>query len=235
MSNRKPSTSYGRKSVIQHKGAVDTRKDPKQRILILCEDSKTSPAYFKAMCDDLKLNATTGITIIGKECSPTPDKVYEAIAEFYKKDRVDNPKKDPFDKIYLVIDRDNPHKHYASTIEKVRTKPKYMNAQIILAHSVRCFEFWVLLHFERTTRVFESSDALVKAIRKHIDDYEKENSTLYSMIQDRTLIATAIKNAALVNDEAGDDIHQPQCHIDKLVLDLFKQAGQELPSTQITT
>jgi hypothetical protein len=216
MSNRKPHQDFKRKSKVQLQH---------QRILVVCEDSKTSPSYFEQLCQELKLNTTVGIKITGK-CDSTPDQVLKAAKAFYDQDLKENPK-DSYDKIYLVIDRDD-HSTYSSVVEQVSSKSIYKGSELILAHSVRCFELWVLLHFKQTTKHFDSSEAIVAEIRKFITDYDKVNTHLYDVLGKNERIAIAIKNAGIVNAQA-EDIHQPQCHIDKLVLDLFAQAKEELP------
>lgn len=80
---------------------IDQQKascEPYDRVLIVCEDSKSTPSYLEAIRDDLKLNLAN-IKICGEECGSAPVSVVEYAKMLMKKDM-------GYDKVYCVIDRD---------------------------------------------------------------------------------------------------------------------------------
>jgi len=114
------------------------KREPYGRVLIVCEDSESSPAYLKAMCDELKLS-TANIMICGKECGSAPINVVDYAIK----------NKEEYDKVYCVIDRDQ---HW--TFNKALQKAKSKKVEMIV--SIPCFEYWLLLHFEFTDQPFQA-------------------------------------------------------------------------------
>lgn len=77
-------------------------------------------------------------------------------------------------------------------------KSKYKNIIVIVNNP--CIEFWLLLHFERTSKYFSSCEGAEKQLKKHLKDYEKtqkyytkQNNDIYLQLKSR--LATAISNA----------------------------------------
>lgn len=97
---------------------------------------------------------------------------------------------------------------------------------IISAQSIPCFEIWVLLHFENTTKPFQAAKDICGHLKKkrHIKGYDKEQTRdLYPYLKDKT--DTAIKNAKHVLKEAiNAETDNPSTHIHILVEDLLEQS-----------
>lgn len=47
------------------------------------------------------------------------------------------------------------------------------NPSVLLCDSMPSIEFWFMLHYEYTTRHFGTSKAVIKALRKHLPQYDK--------------------------------------------------------------
>jgi hypothetical protein len=60
---------------------------------------------------------------------------------------------------------------------------KYDNVVIIINNP--CLEFWILLHFEHTSKYFDSYEGVSKLLRTHLPDYNK--SQLYYTKQDNDI------------------------------------------------
>jgi len=142
------------------------KREPYGRVLIVCEDSESSPAYLKAMCDELKLS-TANIMICGKECGSAPINVVDYAIK----------NKEEYDKVYCVIDRDQ---HW--TFNKALQKAKSKKVEMIV--SIPCFEYWLLLHFEFTDQPFQAvlgshCDTVVSKLKPHLHDYDKSKLKEY--------------------------------------------------------
>ena len=84
--------------------------------------------------------------------------------------------------------------NYRNEIEK-----EYKNIVIVIVNSP-CLEFWLLLHFETTSRYFDKCDKAIKQLKKHLSDYKKSEQFYTKQDQDIYLklkpqLQNAIKNA----------------------------------------
>lgn len=198
----------------------------KERILIACEDSVTAPEYFKAMCNDLGLDCSESslmnvVTVRGKEFGSAPQSVLEGI-----KNEIEKEKDNPYNRAYWVVDSDG-HEKFLETRNLIIKNPVQgegeEKTQIIPAHSIPCFEFWVLLHFEKTTRQFKDSKEIEKWIKKnHLSDYTKVTSSLYDVLKNKDIKVAIANSKAIVKDVQvnGDN---PSSYVHILVEDLLDQ------------
>ncbi len=119
------------------------------------------------------------------------------------KERVEGAKRDglPYESVWVVFDKDKHTKIPDAFNEANNHKPK-----INIAFSVICFEYWILLHFEKTTKLFLNCNEIIKYIKqkKYIPDYDKVN--FFPRIQNK--IPFAISNGKWC-------IKQCKCLIDR--------------------
>lgn len=116
-----------------------------------------------------------------------------------------------YDKVYWIIDFDvinkerreakkggktalQELKEYTNNITK-----KYSNVVIVIINNP-CFEYWLLLHFEFTSKFYTSYSDLVKQLKKYLPDYHKsqvyytkQNKDIYLQLSSQ--LQTAITNA----------------------------------------
>ncbi len=110
------------------------RREPYDRVLIVCEGSKTELFYFTELARRYRLS-TANIEILGEGADP------RTLVNKAKELRQKECKRgDKFDKVYCVFDRDE-HATFddASLVAQHR--------KLELSRSWPCFEFWILLHF----------------------------------------------------------------------------------------
>ena len=115
-----------------------------------------------------------------------------------------------YDKVYWIIDFDVINKETKEAKKGAKTasqkfkeycdniKKKYKNIVIIVNNP--CFEYWLLLHFEATSKFYSSYDELIKQLKKHLPDYEKsrvyytkQNNDIYLRLAPK--LPDAIANA----------------------------------------
>lgn len=161
-------------------------KEPYDRVLIVCEGSKTEINYFDELIKDLKLS-TVNIEILDIK-QTTPDSILDEAEKLYENSEGQG---NPFDRVYCVFDK-NGHSKYQETKNTIdqRKKPKVF----YYAFSEPCFEFWLLLHFIKTDRPFANFDELrkYKYFKKHFPNYEKSKN-IFDDLKDK--IPTACQNA----------------------------------------
>jgi len=167
-----------------------------KRLLIICEDKKSSKLYFEAFKKDEKLKrdlASVSIEVVHPKDHSPVGLVTEAKQKKLKAKRERNP----YNEIWIVLDKD-----YHANIDKAFNMA-YTN-KFKIALSVICFEYWVLLHFEKTCKAFTKCDDIISYIRKyHFSDYLKSES-VYVDLKDK--VNGAIRNGEWVVKQNQNDI-----------------------------
>lgn len=86
---------------------------------------------------------------------------------------------------------------YKNTITK-----KYKNIVVIVNNP--CLEFWLLLHFEATSKYFDTCESAEKQLKKHLKDYKKKveyytkpDNDIYLRLKPN--LSVALKNAKALN------------------------------------
>nr|MCA8834341.1 RloB family protein [Pseudomonadota bacterium] len=147
---------------LRKPGRSPANRNAYERVLIVCEGTKTEPNYFNAVIAILKLTSADIDLIHSTHTTPMP------IAK-YTEDKIEKARKDnnPYDHVFCVIDRDR-HINFNKASEIM------VKNSIKLARSWPCFEYWLLLHFEYTRTDFgetakeTKSDRCIKALEKRI-------------------------------------------------------------------
>ncbi len=108
-----------------------------------------------------------------------------------------------------VFDTDTAQFDEAEKKKVEALKKKYEGKKnVILCDSLPSVEYWFLLHYEDTNRFFQNSAAVEKALKPHIEGYEKSESFLskkkwvQDMLADDKL-QTAIDRAKKYESEDG--------------------------------
>lgn len=200
-------------------------RKPYDRVLIVCEGSKTEPIYLEEMRLHLELD-TTNITIDGK-CGSSPINVVDHAHSEYLRDRATG---EYYDRVYCVFDKDT-HSTYDEAIAKVsvinlalKKENKQYTTLFIAIKSVPCFEYWLLLHFTPTTKPFygtgkkSAADRLIDDLKVYIPDYKKTQEGLYKYSIDNNLLDSALshsKRIYIASEKSGDD--NPSTNIHELV------------------
>ncbi len=174
-------------------------KQLKPRILILVEGIETEVKYFNAFkkSDKFKRNLDAVNIDIYKPKDHSPKGI---ATEAKHKIKFANNEKYPYQEFWLVLDRDK-HSKIAETFNEVLTHNNNKKIKIHIAFSNICFEYWILLHFDQTSRPFNRCDEnknhepnVIAYIKKnHEPNYNKSTYNFLQLIE--TKLETAIKNA----------------------------------------
>jgi hypothetical protein len=174
----------------------------KPRILILVEGIETEVKYFNAFrkSDKYRRSLEAVIIDIYKPKNHSP----KGIAEEAKKKIKDGTKeKYPYQEVWLVFDKDG-HARVSETFNEIQAHNNNHKIKIYIAFSNICFEYWILLHFEQTSKAFNRCDKnkdhepnVIDYIRKtHDATYDKSTYNFLYLIENK--LETAIKNAILL-------------------------------------
>ena len=118
------------------------KREPYDRVLIVCEGEKTEPVYFEDLRNHYGLS-TANIAV-----TPANGSDPVSVVRHAKKLQNDELKQgEKFDRVYCVFDRDE-HANFDKASSQLNAN------HIRPARSWPCFEFWLLLHFEYKTKPF---------------------------------------------------------------------------------
>jgi len=147
------------------------KREPYDRVLIVCEGSKTEPRYLKELAKAQELSSAN--IVIDGNCDSSPISVVRyAINEFEK----EQGKGGIYDTVYCVFDRDS-HASFEQALDMIARIPPSRRFHAVV--SVPCFEYWILLHFVYSTQPYQHGGGkspcgnLICTLEQHIPGYEK--------------------------------------------------------------
>ncbi|MEI8086656.1 MAG: RloB family protein [Paludibacter sp.] len=132
-----------------------------------------------------------------------------------KKKLIDQYKKvielsNDYDKVFWVVDFDTLVKETREAKKGTKTAIQefkeycdkisggYENIEIVVNNP--CLEYWILLHYERTSKYYETGDRVGKQLKKYLPEYNKSQSFYTKQDSDiylrlKPLLSNAISNA----------------------------------------
>ena len=160
------------------KGRASQRPRARRRVLIYCEDSKSSADYLRCFPVDPKR-----IEVLVEGTGMNTDSLIRAAINARGKAL----KKGPYSQVWCVFDRDSfPKKNYAQAFELARVH------KIKTAWTNEAFELWYLLHFDYVDSAISRKDYASKLSTRGLE-YDKADRGVYAKIRDKQ--DTAIRNA----------------------------------------
>ena len=150
-----------------------------KRIYILCEgaDKHSEYAYLGALIKNTPIKGDK----IQIELAPTR---YNTGRELVKEasGKIEKDFKD-IDEAWVVYDQDGYTLH-KETFELAKQK------NVKIAFSATSFEFWILLHYEYTTKHFDKSEDIIKYLKNNdYIDYAKNARNIYLLTKDKLIEA----------------------------------------------
>lgn len=193
------------------KGRKPLRKREVRRILILCEDTKSSRDYFASFPHDKK---QVEIKCVGTGMNT--DSLMEYAVDIAKEARRARAQ---YERIWVVFDKDSfPEENFNRAFELARTQPR-----ITPCWSNECFEIWYLLHFHYRDTAIGRHDLWPEISGLIGCKYDKADDTLHQALAEK--IVTALEHAsklAFENERAGTQTRNPSTRVHELVKALLK-------------
>jgi len=186
--------------LLKRRGA---RREPYDRVLIVCEGSKTEPNYLRELIVHHQLSSAN-VQIVGDGGAAPISVVDYAIEQF---------EKDPdYNSVFCVFDRDE-HDSFDAAVQRVRDKTLVRRegrrrlgpARFEAITSIPCFEYWVLLHFQYTTATmprFADVEPRLRAIPA-LAGYNKGATGLF--VRTQAHLEAALDRADRANQSALND------------------------------
>jgi len=191
--------------------------EPRACILIVCEGEKTEPQYFEGLRRKLRLS-TVEVVVEGEGCGSAPISVVN-YATSLKKERVKNAQRSPtlvkYDEVWCIIDVEapQPHTSLAAAIDKAKAR------KLKVALSNPCFEYWYILHFERTSVLMNGNKKAMKRLKQNYPKYKKNDPAFFEVVYPRTEAAIKNSKGVLKEKHYGDDLREcnPSTHVHLIV------------------
>lgn len=203
------------------------RREPYDRVLIVCEGSKTEPNYLRELIAHHQLSSAN-VQIVGDGGAAPISVVDYAIAQF---------EKDPdYNRVFCVFDRDE-HASFDAAVQRVRDKAlqrrdgrrKLGPARFEAITSIPCFEYWILLHFQYTTATmprFVDVEPRMRAFPA-LAGYNKGATGLFGRTQ--ALLQVALDHADRANRAAlGNGSSNPTTQMPTLIRYLLQLAENKV-------
>ena len=189
------------------------RKQPRRRLVIVCEGAETEPRYFHALRQKYRLSTLT-VQVVARKGSPK-SVVAEAIKQQGDLD-------DSRDVVWCVFDvesrANNPS--FGQAVNRAKGK------DLKLAVSNPAFEYWYILHFECTDGPFQDAADAVRKLADHLPGYSKAAS-VFKELEPR--MPQALHNAESLRNrayESWDHFPNPSTGVDQLVREICHLADQ---------
>ncbi|MEL7658824.1 MAG: RloB family protein, partial [Bacillota bacterium] len=156
---------------------------------------------------------TVKVSIVDSHGKTAPTQIVEKAIEKREELRNRQEWEEDNDEIWCVFDTEDGSNELGLT----EAYSKATNEVINLAISNPSFEYWYLLHYKDTDRVYPNCASLISELRRHLKGYEK-NIQIYPKI--RKKLPNAFQNAHLVrtrNLPAWTSRMNPSTGVDILV------------------
>ena len=157
------------------------RYEPHERMLIVCEGTKTEKHYFENARQVLGVHRGQAVVEVEAGEGSNPKNIVETARKLKNLAKKED---NAYSSVYCVFDRDE-HAHYREAIERAGK----LNMKTI--KSVPCFEYWVLLHFRDHTAPYarcgdrSPCDCCFRDVKHEWSDYAKNSKRLFEKLQSR--------------------------------------------------
>lgn len=185
------------------------------KVLVVCEGSKTEPAYFTEIKDYYEID-TANIKISG-DCGSAPISVVNHAIELFKKESKECG--EPFDRVFCVFDRDQ-HESYIQAINIIdQQRPAKVFSAIT---STPSFELWFLLHFRYSASPImanggkSAGDRVIEELLRYWPDYRKGAVGAFAHLMEKLDLATRLA-LQLHNESKSTGCDNPLTSVHELV------------------
>ena len=199
------------------------QREPYDRVLIVCEGTKTEPDYFREIVEAYRLSSANVVVASGR--GSDPESVVTTAVERYEGDP-------DYDGVYVVVDRDA-HVGFASAEDRMRNAPGGLRDVAHLVPSTPCFEYWLLLHFEETAKPYAKTGRrspcanVIRDLEAHLPSYSKGGGRTFADTREHVEEAKARAARRLIEAErAGTENPTTYVHVVVERLQTLREGGE---------
>lgn len=209
----------------------EAQREPYSRVLLVVEGSKTEVLYFQELKNYFGI-ATANFEIDNNNIT-SPIQLTNRAERVYLKSK---DKQDPFDKVFVIFDRDS-HESYYEAIQRCNTLGrKNLNTQkqsvFEAIYSYPCFEFWYLLHFTPTSRPYSAkgsksiADCCIDDLKNYLPEYKKSDDGYFERFLRDGSVHFAIENSRRILSQIENNGDNPCTNV-HIVVDYLMNVKSE--------
>lgn len=131
-----------------------------------------------------------------------------------------------YDKVFWIVDLDVLLKQHRQKNSNLSSLQQFLNywqqlsnqEKIVVIVNNPCLEYWFLLHFQKTTKVFTTCAGAEKQVSQHLKGYEKtkkffkkSNNDIYKQL--KPYLQTAVSNATALGTFDAKDYSKAKCEM----------------------
>lgn len=197
------------------------QRQPAERLLIVCEGSKTEPLCLGEIRQQLLL-PSANVQVQPATYGTEPLRIVEyAERLFTEGQRALGIHARSFDRVVVVFDRDEHHTYHAALQRVAALNGRLENDERVKVPfeavvSVPCFELWLLLHFEDVLAPLHRDEALAR-LRGYLAGYAKGQGSHWAVTRDRLDAATGRANALVAAGHTAEEGTQLYTNMHELV------------------
>lgn len=155
-------------------------------VLIVCEGNETEPNYIRGLCEANRVN-TAAVELRRGDGATDPVSLVRRARQIFEHDP-------SFDRVFVVCDGDgNIEEARKLTVQRLRCKGR-PPVTIELVLSRPSIEFWLLLHFEYSSRSYPTAADAIDDLKGFLPTYEKADRRIFEQVAHG--LQRAIDNAA---------------------------------------
>lgn len=167
------------------------RRQARSRVLVVCCGAKTEKLYL----DGMRLHfRDSPVAVVVRPDDGAPSQLVTYATKVWERDR------DGFDEVWCVFDVDE----FGADVDAAVVAAR--RADVSLAISNPCFEFWLILHFKDHCAWLRDFHAAKAALCRHVRDYDKTKLTFDAFAPG---IPDAIDRARKLTDSGKDHHDNP--------------------------
>jgi len=185
-------------------------KTPNRTGLIVCEGSRTEPAYFESLIQNFRLHAIR-VQVMASDDSEPINVVELAIA---KKKKGVAPGL-PYSQIWCVIDVEVPqHRTLGEAWDKAANVDEL---ELIMTNP--SFEYWFLLHFAKIVTPFQSNTDIQRELKQFHPTYKKTRIGFNILFAHTEAAITRSKEVLKEQHDDAENLSDcnPSTHVHKIV------------------
>ena len=137
-----------------------------------------------------------------------------------------------YDKVFWIVDLDVLLKEEREKKNNTSSLQKFLNywqqllkqEKVVVIVNNPCLEYWFLLHFEKTTKIFTTCIDVEKEVSRHLKGYEKtekffkKDNDIYKQLKPH--LKTAISNASALGNFDTQEYVSAMCEMPLLFKEL---------------
>jgi RloB-like protein len=161
----------------RHQRKLERRRASRQgmnAILIVCEGAETEPNYIRGLCESNRVNMAA-VDLRRGDKATDPVSLVRKARQIFERDPT-------FDRVFVVCDGDgNVDEARALAEQRLRSKGRSpLEVELIISRP--SIEFWLLLHFEYSSRPYRSAAEAIDALLGHLPRYDKVDRRIFEAV-----------------------------------------------------